>query len=55
MNKTEIIETYYLILYRLYEVKVISKKVKDKTIEEKVKDLIETVNGKIRILSKIMI
>ena len=55
MNKTETIETYYLILYKLYEIKVISKKVKDKTIEEKVKDLIETVNGKIRILSKIMV
>jgi hypothetical protein len=55
VNKTEIIETYYLILYRLYELKVISKKVKDKTIEEKVKDLIDIVNGKIRILSEIMI
>jgi len=55
MNKTETIETYYLILYKLYEIKVISKKVKDESLKEKIDDIIEIVNGKIRILSKIMV
>jgi phenylalanyl-tRNA synthetase beta subunit len=55
IDKVEVLETYWKILALLYNIKNINKTLRDQTIKEKIDDLIETVEGKIRILSKIMI
>jgi len=55
IDKVEVLETYWKILALLYNIKNINKTLRDQTIKEKIDDLIETVEDKIRILSKIMI
>jgi phenylalanyl-tRNA synthetase beta subunit len=55
IDKVEVLEAYWKILALLYNIKNINKTLRDQTIKEKIDDLIETVEGKIRILSKIMI